>query len=277
VIGLFDSGLGGLSVLQAVRAALPTQPLVYFADSRHERSDAFVTDRAQRITHHLASLGCRVVVVACNTATAIAIDGLRQQFAQPLGPRLVGVEPAIKPAAALSRGNAIAVMATPATLASARFAALCKAHAPRTVVTPLPCPGLADAIEGLSQPQGDAMIALVTKLLAPHASTLNATRADTLALGCTHYPLVRASIERALQGLGLGNMQLVDNAQAVAAQTRAQLSHWEQAGADRSLSTNLAVNGGAMLRLQTSGNALAQSRVAQLLTGQTETFEQVTV
>jgi glutamate racemase len=275
VIGLFDSGLGGLSVLQAVRAALPTEPLIYFADSRYapygERSEAFVTDRAQRITHHLASLGCRVVVVACNTATAIAIDSLRKQFDQPLGPRLVGVEPAIKPAVALSRSNAIAVMATPATLASARFAALCKAHAPHTVVTPLPCPGLADAIEGLSQPQGDAMIALVTKLLAPHAAALKATRTDTLALGCTHYPLVRASIERALQGLGLGDMQLVDNAQAVAAQTRAQLSQWEQAGQAEPSAL------GAMLRLQTSGNALAQSRVAQLLTAETAAFEQVTV
>ena len=150
-IGVFDSGVGGLSVLKALRAELPHEDFVYVSDSGFapygERDEAFVVERARRITQHLISTPrapIKALVIACNTATAAAIQLLRQDH--PTLP-IVGVEPALKPAIALSRTRRIGVMATRGTLASQKFKLLLASLAGQAEFVCQPCDGLADAIE----------------------------------------------------------------------------------------------------------------------------------
>ena len=130
MIGVFDSGLGGLSVLAAIARALPRADLVYLADTAHlpygDKDDAYIRSRVLRIGSHLVEQGCRVIVVACNTATAAAVAAFRETFP---GLAVVGVEPGVKPAAALSRSGRIAVLATESTARSERLAELIRRHA----------------------------------------------------------------------------------------------------------------------------------------------------
>lgn len=209
-IGVFDSGVGGLSILQTIRRHLPLAPLRYVADSAHapygERDDAQILDRCERITAHLLARGARLVVLACNTATAVAIDTLRA--AHP-NIAFVGVEPGVRPAVAASRGRQIGVMATAATLRSARFAALLEREAVNCRVHLQACHGLAAAIE-----RGQRSDAELQALIARHAGQVRDAGVDVVALGCTHYPFVRPDIERVL-GEGI---RVIDTAGAVAAQ-----------------------------------------------------------
>ena len=130
MIGVFDSGLGGLSVLAAITRALPAADLLYLADTAHlpygDKSDAFIRDRVLRIGRHLVDRGCTLIVVACNTATAAAVAALRQSL--PELP-VVGVEPGVKPAASASKSGRIAVLATTSTAHSERLAQLIRRHA----------------------------------------------------------------------------------------------------------------------------------------------------
>ncbi len=205
-IGVFDSGVGGLTVLAALRRRLPAAQLLYAADSAHapygERSADYVLARSRALTRFLLEQGAQAVVVACNTATALAIDALRREW--PAVP-FVGIEPALKPA--LVDTASVAVMATPATLASARFRALLAAHGGARAPRLQPCPGLADAIEtaGANAPRTRELVA---ELCAP---LRGCTR---IVLGCTHYPLVADAIRATL-----GEVELLDPADAVAAQT----------------------------------------------------------
>ncbi len=189
-IGVFDSGIGGLSILRALRAQLPHEQFVYFADTGHapygERGDAYVQARSLAIAQQLVEQHrIKALVVACNTATAAAIDLLREQH--PDLP-IVGVEPALKPAVALSRTGRIAVLATRTTLNSRRFQALHAGLANQAQFILQPCDGLAEAIE-----QDDTI-----KIIAASAAFIRASgpfgikpgEFDTLVLGCTHYPLV---------------------------------------------------------------------------------------
>lgn len=209
-IGLFDSGIGGLSVLAAVRAVLPHAHLHYVADSAWapygELETPAIRERALRIAHHLAAGGAQVIVVACNTATAAAVAELRAQLA----PRpIVGVEPGIRPALARTRNGRVGVMATRSTLASARFRALLEREAAGRRVHLQACVGLADAIEAgaLDDP---ALAALVEA----HCRPLREAGVDAVALGCTHYPFVREAIQRALGP----EVVVIDTSSAVAAQ-----------------------------------------------------------
>src|SRR5882672_9181189 len=141
-IGVFDSGVGGLSVLRSLRSQLPHAPLLYVADSAHapygERSDEYVLDRSRRIMDHLLAEGAIGLVVACNTATAIAIHQLRSTHRSfPI----IGVEPGLKPAVAATRNGRVGVMATPATIASERFRALVLAQGSGVAITAQPCSG----------------------------------------------------------------------------------------------------------------------------------------
>ncbi len=208
MIGVFDSGVGGLSVLRALRQRLPGCPMVYIADSGHapygDRDPAHVIERSQRVVDHLVEQGAQLVVIACNTATAWAIDAMRDRH--PHIP-FVGVEPGVKPAARLSRSRRFAVMATPATLASARFANLVSRHAPDCTVHPVPCAGLAAAIE-----QGERQAAEVERLLDLYCLPLSSLDIDTVVLGCTHYPFVAERIARRLAPA----TQLLDTADAIA-------------------------------------------------------------
>lgn len=218
-IGVFDSGIGGLSVLQALRAELPREHFIYIADSGHapygERDVAHVLARSRAITRHLVNQNVKALVIACNTATAAAIHLLRGEH--PELP-LIGVEPALKPAVALSRTGRIGVMATRGTLASARFRTLLASQAVHASFAVQACDGLADAIERSAE-TGDTIetIALCACYLRAMGQfgTKNG-QIDTLVLGCTHYPFASAQL-RALLG---PEVQIIDNGEAVARQTR---------------------------------------------------------
>lgn len=214
-IGVFDSGVGGLTILREIRTALPREDLIYVADAGHlpygEKSLEFVRGRAIAITEFLLGLGAKAIVVACNTATAAAIDSLRERYAVPF----IGVEPAVKPAAAASRSGAIGVLATSATLKSTRYAALVERFARETRVLEQPCAGLADHIE-----RGGLDDAATEELVRGFVAPLLAAGADTIVLGCTHYPLI-AHIVRRIAG---PQVAVVENGTAVARELARQLT-----------------------------------------------------
>lgn len=210
-IGVFDSGVGGLSVLRAVRRVLPGEPLVYLADHAHapygDRSPDAITDRTLRIGHWLVQQGCRAVVVACNTATAVAVEALREALGEAVP--VVAIEPAVKPAALATRSGVIGVLATTATVASERLARLCEAHAhPRGVrVLMLPAPGLVERVEA-GDLDGPDTRTLLERQLAP----FRAAGGDVLVLGCTHYPFLAPALQAVLGP----DVQCLDPAEAVA-------------------------------------------------------------
>ena len=210
MIGVFDSGLGGLSVLAAISRALPHSDLLYLADTAHvpygDKSDAYIRERVLRIGQHLAGQGCQQIVVACNTATAAAVAALRDALPDV---RVVGIEPGIKPAAAASQSGRIAVLATESTARSERLARLIRQHAKGTHVDVLACPGWATRVETLKlDDPGFAEAAAV--LLEPAL----AAGADQVVLGCTHY----AFLAPVLEPIVARRAVLVDVAEAVARQ-----------------------------------------------------------
>lgn len=186
-IALYDSGVGGLSVLREVRALLPHHDLLYLADAAYcpygGRPEEVVRARALACGQWLAQQGARLLVVACNTATAVAIEALRTTLAIPV----VGMEPGIKPAIAATRNGVIGVLATGGTLASARFSALVQRFAHGVEVRTIPCPGLVECVEA-----GDVTGPRPRALLQRYMEPLH--NADTLVLGCTHYPFLKAPI-----------------------------------------------------------------------------------
>jgi len=214
-IGVFDSGVGGLSVLRALHTQLPHAPLAYVADSGHapygERSVEYVLDRSRRIAAHLLDQGAAGLVVACNTATAIAVRTLREKW--PSVP-IVGVEPGLKPAAATTRNRRIGVMATTGTLVSNKFQALLQSQSQDLIVLPRACPGLARLIE-----QGDLDAQPLRDAIELHTRELRAARVDTVVLGCTHYTFVRHHIQTAMGS----EVQIIDTADAVARHAAEQL------------------------------------------------------
>ncbi len=210
MIGVFDSGLGGLSVLAAIAHALPRADLVYLADSAHvpygDKPDSFITGRVLTIGRHLASSGCDLLVVACNTATTTAIQTLRDHL--PHIP-VVGVEPGIKPAAQSSLARHIAVLVTEATARSQRLRQLVEHHADGTRVDIVPCPGWATHVETL-QPETPAFRAEITGKI----EALLAAGADRIVLGCTHYAFLTPVIAPLLAG----HAELIDVSAAIARQ-----------------------------------------------------------
>ncbi|MFY9328918.1 MAG: glutamate racemase [Georgfuchsia sp.] len=210
MIGVFDSGLGGLSVLAAIARALPQSDLTYFADTAHvpygTKSDDFIRSRVLAIGEHLATLGCNVIVVACNTATAAAVNALRERH--PDIP-IVGVEPGVKPAAAASKTRRIAVLATESTAKSERLARLIRDHANSVHVHIEPCPGWATRVETLhlDDPLFSAEIAAIILPLLERGI-------DQLVLGCTHYSFLAPVLKPLLKS----RAELVDVADAVARQ-----------------------------------------------------------
>jgi glutamate racemase len=230
-IGVFDSGVGGLSVLRELRALVPDAPLRYLADTAYapygSRSPEEIRARSLLIAEHLIASGAAVVVVACNTATAHAIEALRGRW--PDIP-FVGTEPGIKPAVAATRNGRIGVLATPATVDSARFKALIARHAGTAQVFTRACPGVVELIEG-----GDLLAPELAQLIRPHCDALRLAGVDTALLGCTHYPFVEAMWRSAL-GDGV---QLLRIETAVA---RRAASLWRHGGS-------------GPLVIETSGNA----------------------
>ena len=224
-IGVFDSGIGGLSVLQALRAELPHERFVYLADSANapygERSAAFVAARSHAIAQYLvAQHHIKALVVACNTATAAAIHEIR---ARDPGLLLVGVEPALKPAALASKTGRIGVIGTRGTLTSAKFGKLLASLDGRAQFIVQPCDGLAHAIERstASALEGSAYATETRALCARYTGAMgrfgiNPGEIDTLVLGCTHYVFAQNEL-RDLLG---PHIQLIATGEPVARQTR---------------------------------------------------------
>ena len=219
-IGVFDSGVGGLSILKALRAELPHEDFVYVADNGHapygERDDAHVISRSRAITEHLrAKHNITALVVACNTATAAAIHLLRHEH--PDLP-IIGVEPALKPAVAQSKTRHIGVMATRGTLSSAKFGALLTSQADQADFKCQPCDGLADAIEREDTQKIITLCTDFTKAMGLFG--LKSGAIDTLVLGCTHYPFATEHLRKLLGA----EVRLIDNGEPVARQTRRMLT-----------------------------------------------------
>jgi len=260
-IGVFDSGVGGLSILRALRVELPGEDFAYFSDAGHapygERSEEFVTSRSLAIALDLLERHrIKALVVACNTATAAAVHLLRAQHVEL---PVIGVEPALKPAAALTHTGHVAVLATRGTLSSAKFDALLTSLRGQAEFTLVPCDGLAAAIEA----DDTARIRELCRRYTAGACRFGngAGEVDTVVLGCTHYPFA-AQVFGELLG---PQIQLVETGAPVARQTRRLLQergllnpngsgrvHWHTSGSPEALHAaaarwlGLAADGGAL-------------------------------
>lgn len=213
-IGVFDSGVGGLSVLREIRRELPAEDLIYVADSGHapygDKPMAAIEARALAITEFLIGAGAKTVVVACNTATGAAARVLRTRYPVPI----VAMEPAVKPAVERTRSGVVGVLATRQTLASRNFSVLLERLSGAVEILQQPCPGLVERVEA-GDLDGEGTRALLGDYLRP----LIAGGADTLVLGCTHYPHLRPLIGE-LAGPGVA---VLDSGAAVARQVRRRL------------------------------------------------------
>jgi len=215
-IGIFDSGVGGLSVLRAIRRELPQEDILYLGDQGHVpyglRPKSQVRDFAVAITRFLLDQGAKLIVVACNTASAAALHELRVQF--PTVP-FVGMEPAVKPAAETTHTGKVGVLATPTTFAGELYASVVERFAREVEIFQSTCPGLVEQIEAgaLDTPE-------TRRILAKALEPMLAAGIDTIVMGCTHYPFVIPVIEE-ITGPGV---RTIDPAPAIARQTRRLLS-----------------------------------------------------
>lgn len=249
-VGVFDSGVGGLSVLREIRRLLPRESLLYVADSGHvpygEKSPEYIRERSRLIAEFLLGQGAKALVLACNTATVAAVAELRERY--PELP-IVGMEPAVKPAAAATRSGVVGVLATTGTLKSARFAALLDRFASDVRVVTQPCPGLVERIEA-----GELEAPATRELLRGFVAPLLAEGCDTLILGCTHYPFIKPL----LRELVPGSVSLIDTGAAVARQLQ------------RLLAQGGLLAGGALrpTRYWSSGEPARMRRVLPILLGE---------
>ena len=237
-IALFDSGVGGISVLGEMRRLMPGESYIYFGDSANAPYGSRSPEDVRALTDaHVSTLlahGAKAIVIACNTATGAAIAYLREKY--PTVP-IIGMEPAIKPAAETYPGGRILVMATPVTLTSQKFRTLMAHHAAYAEIIPVPCKELARIIErGILS--GAELDAYLCEVLGPHLFR----PADAVVLGCTHYPFVREAIIRAA-----GTDHLFDGGAGTARETRRRL---EIAGL-----LNPAAGGGNVTFLSSAENA----------------------
>lgn len=213
-VAVFDSGVGGISVLKHIHRVLPAEHLIYLADSKYapygNKTPAAIQARCFEIADFLIARNAKVLVVACNTATAAAIDAMRERYPLPI----IGMEPAVKPAAEASKNGIIGVLATTGTLKSAQFAALLESYGRNVKVVTQACVGLVECVE-----RGDLDSAATFKLLQQYCQPLLDEGADTIVLGCTHYPLLKALIEKIVGT----DIVLIDTGAAVANQLKQRL------------------------------------------------------
>lgn len=257
-VGVFDSGVGGLSVAREIRRARPAEHLLYVADTAYvpygDRSEAEVRARTLAIGEWVQAQGAKVLVVACNTASGAALEALRERLVIPV----IGLEPALKPAVRETRVGRVGVMATRGTIASARFQRLVDNYADGVQVVRDPCPGLADLVEDgmLAGPELDVRI-------RDYVAPLREAGVDTVVLGCTHYVFVRDAIQNALGP----DVRLLDSGDAIARRTRQILT---EAGA-------LEAEGQGSLRLMTTGEPLEVGPVVARLWGEPLELERLDV
>lgn len=248
-IGVFDSGLGGLSVLRALRLLLPAESFIYVGDSAYapygDKSLDVITERARQITQFLVDHPVKAVVVACNTATAVAVEGLRSEFDLPI----IAMEPAIKPAAALTKSDVVAVLATAGTFNSNRYANLRDLHGKKIQVMERVCHHWVQRVEA-GDLHSDATRAQVAEDIQPALDQ----NADVMVLGCTHFPF----LGHLVQDIVGNDVAVVDPAPAVARQLRNRL-------ADINACSPTATSS-SLVRYYTSGDtATFAQRIALLL------------
>lgn len=266
-IGIFDSGVGGLSVLQALRHELPQERFVYLADSGNAPygdacGDAFVQERSLAIAQYLQTHhDIKILVIACNTATAAAVELMRERMAQL---PLIGVEPALKPASFSSQTHHVGVMATRATISSQRVARLVAEHGQRAQFHLQACDGLARAIEQSTEqelpnnPEATEIRALCAKYTSALGSFGQKTgQMDTLVLGCTHYIFVKDDL-RALMG---PDIQFLDTGAPVARQTRRMLAQRNLLAPETDATRDLAQ--APQIQLMTTGRLSALQAAVQ--------------
>ena len=213
-IGIFDSGVGGLSIAKCISQHLPNEQLIYIADTKFapygDKSTTIIQQRVNYLADRLINLNCKALVIACNTATVAAIDQLREQVSIPI----IGVEPAIKPAAKLSKIKKIGILTTESTAKNSRFISLIQQHKQDTQIYIQPCPGLVELIE-----QNQLSSKKCETLLIKHLGELLNKEIDTLVLGCTHYPFLIDKI-KAIVGK---QIQIMETALPVTQQLKRQL------------------------------------------------------
>ena len=263
-IGVFDSGVGGLSVLHHIRQSLPDKRLIYIADSAHvpygDKSPEYIEQRSHTLTRCLIEQGVDAIVIACNTATAAAVTSLRSQFSLPI----VGMEPAVKPAVLATRSGVVGVLATIGTLESARFAALLERYGDEVEIITQGCPGLVEQVE-----LGELNSERSRDLIRQYTEPLLARGADTLILGCTHYPFL-APLIREIVG---DKIVLVDTGAAVARQLqrRIQSELYLRTQATDMVQDELS----ARAHFFTSGEPVRAANIISALWGESVTVEQL--
>jgi glutamate racemase len=211
-IGVFDSGVGGLSVLRAIRDLLPSQPVIYLADQAHVPYGIRTLEEVRQFSHaivrYLLSEGCRLIVVACNTASVAALKSLREEFVDV---PFVGMEPAVKPAAEQTYSKVVGVLATYATFQGQMYTSVVERFAQGVTLLQDHCPGLVTQIE-----KGNFNGSETEKILRNALEPMMAKGVDTIVMGCTHYPFVIPLIQK-ITG---PDVKVIDPAPAIARQVR---------------------------------------------------------
>ena len=240
--------MGGISVLRHIYALLPHEDLIYFADSKHapygNKTSDEIKARCFEIADFLIEKGVKALVVACNTATAAAIDDMRAKYTLPI----IGMEPAVKPATAMTKNGIVGVLATVGTLKSAQFAGLLESYGRNVQVVTQGCIGLVECIE-----RGELNTANTRELLNKYLAPLLAEGADTIVLGCTHYPFVRPLIEEIVGD----KVAIIDTGAAVAKQLQKKLAE----------ANLISANKPANIRFWTNSQAKNAAQVIEQLWG----------
>lgn len=206
-LGVFDSGVGGLSVLKEVRLLLPFEDIIYYADSAYcpygVKTTEEILSRSFKICDLLVARGSKILVVACNTASAAGLEIFRQKYDIPI----VGMEPAVKPATTVTRNGKIGVLATGVTLSGGRFSSLLERYQNGADVFSQPCPGLVELVEA-----GRHESTKATEMLKRYINPLLEKGVDTIVLGCTHYPFLKKLVTR----IAGNEITVIDTGEAVA-------------------------------------------------------------
>jgi glutamate racemase len=257
-IGIFDSGVGGISVLRAIREQMPEESVIYFGDQRHvpygSRSLEQIQSFSEAITRFLLERDAKIIVVACNAASAAALKYLREKFPDV---QFVGMEPAVKPAAEHTHTGKVGVLATPATFQGALYASVVERFVHGVELFQDTCPGLVQQIE-----QGNLNGVETRKILEEALLPMLEKNIDTVVLGCTHYPFVIPLIQQIVGG----NVRVIDPAPAVARQTRRLLEV-------QGLRNRSGARGG--VRFYTSGNPDELRALLPMLLGEVDEVEKV--
>lgn len=226
MIGIFDSGIGGLSVLTEINKQIPNEKFIYIADAAFtpygEKTEAEIIERCMKIVDYFVSQHVDIVVVACNTATAIAVNKLRQKYKLPI----VAMEPAVKPAVENSTNGIVGILATTMTLSSHRYAHLLERFASGVKVFEQACPGLVEQVEKMQQDSVETK-----QLLHKYIDPLVKKNIDTIVLGCTHYPFLKEQIKEIVGQ----RVKVIDTAIAVTLELKRKLN---EIGTVASLETN---------------------------------------